>query len=729
MTGTLLLILLLLGSTPSALVGQTDPTHVVAGMVLTPDGGPVDGANVFLAETLEGVLTDAQGRFVIRSRHTGAATLVAQRLGMAFARRPVRVPADAPIVIVLSADVIALEGVTVAAGVYTAGGERGASLTSLEVVTLPGTRADVGRAFQTLPGVQGVDEGSGLFVRGGDAGETRIFLDGAVVAAPHQVEAPTGSVSPTVDPFLLDGIFFSTGGFGARYGNALSAVADLRTLGTPALRRSALQASLASVSGRTSVPLGPGAGIHLTASLSDTRPMFRLNGSTRAYDPAPRGHAVSASLPWRYRPTGELKAFAIRQAGDLGVLVEEPSFAGTYDSRNRSDLAVLSWRELWGRAAPFLSLSYSALERRESLGAFRLRTEQQALRAFGEVSWEWREWLRVRGGGEWERLEGVFDGAFPLSAQDRGAGAPARALASRAEGDRAGAFAEAEWRPRPRLRLTPGLRTDRSTLTGERSFDPRLSLAYAIGAAATLLASGGVYHQVPDPLFFAPGVGVEGLPPMRATQYVLGAQAGAGARTARLELYEKRYAELAQLSSERRVVAGGTGASRGLDLFLRGETPGGVEGRLAYSLLHAERTDPDTRVVARAPFDVTHTLTLLGEREWAGRWRLGGAYRAATGRPTTPVLGADLDARRGLWVPRHGPAMSERLPDFHRLDLSATALHRFSPSMLGVFYLTLTNVLDRENVFAYRYTADYSERIPVRSQSKRTVFFGASVSF
>jgi hypothetical protein len=35
------------------------------------------------------------------------------------------------------------------------------------------------------------------------------------------------------DPFLLDGINFSTGGYGIEYGHALSAVADLESRGLP----------------------------------------------------------------------------------------------------------------------------------------------------------------------------------------------------------------------------------------------------------------------------------------------------------------------------------------------------------------------------------------------------------------------------------------------------------------------------------------------------------------
>ena len=72
-----------------------------------------------------------------------------------------------------------------------------------------------------------------MFVRGGDVSETKVLLNNTVMLSPYNYQTPAGNYTLTVNPFLLDGIFFSSGGFGARYGNILSGVADLRTAGRP----------------------------------------------------------------------------------------------------------------------------------------------------------------------------------------------------------------------------------------------------------------------------------------------------------------------------------------------------------------------------------------------------------------------------------------------------------------------------------------------------------------
>ena len=51
--------------------------------------------------------------------------------------------------------------------------------------------------------------------------------------------------------------------------------------------------------------------MHATAARNDTYLLFRLNGATRDYSPAPNGEDFSGSVIYSYRPTGELKTFAI----------------------------------------------------------------------------------------------------------------------------------------------------------------------------------------------------------------------------------------------------------------------------------------------------------------------------------------------------------------------------------------------------------------------------------
>lgn len=712
----------------TAAAAQSDSAAAVRGVVRGTDGSVIEGANSFLLETLEGALTDAEGRFAVRSAHRGPATLVVRRIGYRAVQLPVTLPRPEPIEVTLTPDATTLAPITVRAGRYTAGDERGATLTSLEVVTTPGAAANVNRAIQSLPGAQTVDEGTALFVRGGDYTETRVLLDGAVLLNSTQLRTPTGTFTGTVDPFLLDGIFFSSGGFSARYGNALSSIVDLRTQGRPEQSSATVSAGLAAISGSIAIALPHTSGIRAAGNRLDLRPFFSVNDTPRRYDPPPTGHDVSASATWRYRPSAEVKLFAIDQGNRLGVGVDEASFGGLYDVAVETSMAVLTWRDAPGTVSSWASLSTSHVDEHEQFGAFRLGTRLRSTQLSALVEWPMRANLTVRAGGEVERTQSAFDGSIPERGDDVAPGARTTVFESDGAGTRDGLFAEAEWRVHPALLVMVGARTDRSGLTGERTADPRLSLAVTVGRGATLTAAWGIYHQVPDPMLLDAEFGDASLPPMRATQSILGVNLERNGITARVELYEKQYVDLALLTRDNDVVGSGTGRSRGADGWLKWTAPLGVNARVAYSLVDAERTDASSGIVARAPFDVTHSITALVEKRWPAFITTSAAYRHATGRPFTPVTSAAFDPQRSAWTPTYGAPMSERLPSFHRLDLSGSILRRFGRVQSVVFY-TLSNALDRENVHTHRYSRDYSQRVPVRSLFNRSHYFGFALTW
>ena len=59
--------------------------------------------------------------------------------------------------------------------------KKGTVLSTLDILTTASANADVTAAIKTLPGAQQVGESEGLFVRGGTAAETKIYIDGTLV--------------------------------------------------------------------------------------------------------------------------------------------------------------------------------------------------------------------------------------------------------------------------------------------------------------------------------------------------------------------------------------------------------------------------------------------------------------------------------------------------------------------------------------------------------------------
>ncbi|MGH7566561.1 MAG: TonB-dependent receptor [Gemmatimonadota bacterium] len=722
-----LLLAIALGFGAASASAQQGPS-MVEGTVLTGDGERVVGVNVFLYETLEGDLTDSTGGFRFETSHQGPALLILMRPGFAEERRAVDLPLDGPFTIALT-EVVEVEAITVRAGGYTAGDEPGSTLTSLDVVTTPGAQASVPLAIKTLPGVQNVDDGAGVFVRGGDAQETRFFLNDAGVIDAVRPREPTGSDAPQIDPFLLNRIFFSSGAFGARYGNALSAVIDLQTRGRPDRFQPSAGAHMAGVEGAVEGPLGERLGGALTLSRLHIGPIYAVNGSTRDYGKAPQGWEASGSLVWDYREAGQLKAFTIGETFETAFEVDEASFRDEYEIESESGAAIVTWRDHFGTVEPVVSLSHSGERSEETGGAFRLVDDRASTQAFAAVAVPRGTALVLSAGAEIERLDTRLSGEFPSDAADRGEDASTDAIDFGRTADRVGLFVESEWAVAPWLALTAGLRTDRSTLSRQRTWDPRLSFAWNPTSGVSLLLGGGVYHQVADPLLYARSEA----PPLasqRAVQLVAGVQAGnPSEKLFRVEAYVKEYDELAQLDREDRAIGGGEGNSRGIDVFVKGRGPWGTNGWISYSVVDAERTDPDTGEIARAPFDVTQSLIAVVGREIRPGWNARAAWRYATGRPFTDVTGAVPGPDGEVWIPAYGEPFGARQPAFHRLDLSFSRLVFFGEDGLLVVFASINNVYDRFNLMEYRWAEDYSRRFPVQDRTPRRVFVGISIEF
>uniref|UniRef100_UPI004048C4B3 TonB-dependent receptor n=2 Tax=Roseivirga sp. TaxID=1964215 RepID=UPI004048C4B3 len=146
----------------------------------------------------------------------------------------------------------------------------------------------------------------------------------------------------------------------------------------------------------------------------------------------------------------------------------------------------------------------------------------------------------------------------------------------------------------------------------------------------------------------------------------------------------------------------GEAVGYGVEFFLQ-KKEGALTGFIGYTLSKAERTIQGVNLSRTfdANHDRRHSLSMLGTYDYNEKWSFGGSFTYGTGRPTTIPSGsyqygdgyvADVITERNGY----------RLPDFHRLDLSATLTPRRN---LGKKYETswvfsLYNAYSRKNPFS-----------------------------
>ena len=581
------------------------------------------------------------------------------------------------------------------------------ALSPLDVVRVPGAQADLMRALESMPGVASIDEGAGLFVRGGDVSEVLVLLDGVVVSHPYRYETPTGGFRGAVDPFLTQGVSFTTGGFPAQYGNVMSGVIDLAGLGRPKAKRMTMTAGLAGVAVSGALPIGETAGVRVAANRTTPAVLFAVNESPREYDQLPGGWDVSGGAYYDSAALGSFRVMAIAQRDHVGVELERDAFAGFLHSGTRHELVAARWeRGLAGAWRAGASLGADVYANLTDVGVLRLESADSHHSGRFEIVGKASGWM-VRAGTDADVARGLTSGDVPTSGGDFGGVSGVSRFSASARDVHAGLYADVSrafgW-------LTPeiGARADYFDRGRRWTADPRLGVRVDLPSHQHLRFAWGAYHQAPAARYFDSGRGAPSLLPMVATHYVAGYELGSlGERTfVRVEAYAKRYDHLPLEIDTAGFTSGGYGSAQGLDVFARQIWPH-LNLRASASLLSAARRWTSAEQRDRYPlpqgtwapdFAIPFSWQVVANAPLVRGWSTGATWRTAAGRPFTPAIGslATPAGYRPIWADIN----SDRLPRYERLDLSVAWMRSLGTKTMTVF-ASLDNALGRHNFFEY----------------------------
>jgi hypothetical protein len=171
-------------------------------------------------------------------------------------------------------------------------------------------------------------------------------------------------------------------------------------------------------------------------------------------------------------------------------------------------------------------------------------------------------------------------------------------------------------------------------------------------------------------------------------------------------------------------ILSGPGRAYGLELYLKKRT-GRFTGWISYTLSKTERKfaglnelDPGINSGDYYPssFDRTHDLSITGIYDLNKTWSFSANFVLTTGRPITYPNSRYEFAN--LVVTQYEGRNTDRLPTYHRLDLSAT-LHNF---WRGDWVFSIYNVYNRMNASSITFRPN--EDNPTITEAVRTTIFG-----
>ena len=202
----------------------------ISGKVLGKHGKPLKEVSVTLKDTYDGATTDEAGNYKFETTEKGNKKLVFSHPKFIEIEKPLNIE-DKSIVLnaELKESVNEIDAVVISAGSMEAGDKKRASalFNTLDVLTTAGANAQITSFLETQPGVQKVGESEGLFVRGGTGTEAKFFMDGNLVNNYFGNSVPGIKSMDRLNTSLFKGNVFSSGGYSALYGQALSAILAL----------------------------------------------------------------------------------------------------------------------------------------------------------------------------------------------------------------------------------------------------------------------------------------------------------------------------------------------------------------------------------------------------------------------------------------------------------------------------------------------------------------------
>ena len=170
-----------------------------------------------------------------------------------------------------------------------------------------------------MPGTQKIGETEGLFVRGGTAGESKTIIDEMVVQNPFYTNVPDVPGRGRFSPFLFKGTIFSTGGYSAKYGQALSSVLILKTEDLAPDTRSSIGVMAAGLGGSHS-QRWDNSSLSLELNYFNLSPYFKVQKQRTDWENAPEGGDGSLIYRNKLSKNGMFKLYSNFNFGDSFTL-------------------------------------------------------------------------------------------------------------------------------------------------------------------------------------------------------------------------------------------------------------------------------------------------------------------------------------------------------------------------------------------------------------------------
>lgn len=714
---------------------------VVKGVVKDNKGKAMPGISITLKDTYDGATTDSTGKYSFKTTEKGEQLIVASSIGYkSFEQKIILDGTTQTIDISLKEEITELRAVVLTAGTFEASDRKRAAvvLDPIDIVTTASANGDITGALKTLPGAQQVGESEGLFVRGGTAAETKTFIDGTLVNNFFFSSVPNIAQFGRFSPFIFKGTVFSTGGYSALYGQALSSALILESIDLP--DQSSANIGLTVLSGSAGYQhLAKNKKYSWGGSYSYTNLglAFAVIKQRQDYQKVPAYHNADANFRIKTSKTGMLKYYGYFSNNRLAFTTNSIDSLGYKDRfalGNTNIYHNLAWREnLGSRWKINMGVSYTN-NKDDISSAMQDNNKNEVL----------------LGGLEFKKFNvdakgNYFNAKFVLEKRLKGLSALRFGSEYNYSNDKTvytdfngntypgsvkehinSVFAEADIYITNDVAAKAGTRFEHSALLGKTNIAPRLSIAYKLGKGSQASLAYGIFYQNPERRYLP---STSSLTFMKATHYIAQFQKVANQQSFRTEIFYKKYDNLLKTAlttgQETAINNNGFGDAKGIEFFWRDKkTIRNFDYWVSYSYLDTKRDFLNFPFAISPNFAAKHTASLV-TKKFVQKWKmnLNAAYNYASGRPYYNI---GFDGSNYKFNDRG------TIPDYHNVSFSINYLPfigKKNPKAFAVYVLQVSNIFNIKQTYGYQYSYNGYRKEAIVPTSRMFVFLGAFISF
>jgi hypothetical protein len=725
----------ILTAAANKVVGQT----TISGKILSKKEA-VPGASITLKDTYDGTTSDSSGNFKFSTTEKGDRVLIITAVGfkpyeqkISLSNQPVSLD------ISMKEEVTELNAVIVTAGTFEAGDKkRAAVLSSIDVATTAGSNADITAALKTLPGTQQVGEQEGLFVRGGAGYETKQYIDGNLVNNPYFSSVPDIASRGRFSPFLFKGTVFSTGGYSALYGQALSSVLLLESIDLP--EKSEIDASFSPIIvgvGTQQLARDKKSSYGITYNYVNVGLYFALVKQTPDYFRMPQFHEGTANFRIKTKNGGIIKYYTTFSLSDLGLRradIDSNNLKDAFSLKNRNWYNNLSYRENIGSGWK-MTLGASFSTNIDKLQQQVQDNNNQPKQFSPSIYWMNAKNFKL------DNLQNLASGRAVFEKKLGGLSAlrfgteywhtdyrpKYNDTLFKQVDNYTAAFAEASIYLSKELAAQIGARFEHSSIINKSDIAPRASLAYKTGKSSQVSVAYGIFYQKPESqqLYYSSNIGFT-----KAMHYILNYQRIYNQRTLRIEGYYKKYEDLVkQVPIAYNYYSynnAGSGFAKGVDVFFRDKkTIKDFDYWISYSYIDTKRDYLNYPDQLQPNFVATHTASVVTKKFFTKlKTGFNLTYSWASGRPYYNIL---PNGNNKFYIADQG-----KTKDYNNLSFSVEwvpSIGKQNAKSFIVLFASVNNILGTNQVYGYNYSYSGAVKSPINPPAKRFYFIGCFISW